>query len=185
MPDVHFELITEADIEQVRLWRNTPRIQGNMFHREHISPEQQKDWFNRLAQDKSQQQFVCHLDNKPIGVLNFTNISEQACEWGCYIGDEHIMPGFGLALAACALDFAFESLRVTTLNAQVMVSNSAPQKIHKLFKYKLNQHKSDSEVIYYQYNAQDWVVNRDLILTLLPKHLKIAIDGATFNKGKK
>jgi len=184
MPTVIFKLVRQKNIEQLRIWRNTSRIKNNMFNKNVISCTEQQAWFNKLQTDETQQNFVCWLDDNPIGVLNFTSITGNECEWGCYIGDEHIMPGFGLVLAACALDFAFETLRVTTLNAQVMASNSAPQKIHKLFKYKLNQHKSDSEVIYYQYNAQDWVVNRDLVLTLLPKHLKIAIDGATFNKGK-
>jgi len=185
MPNVNFKLITEADIEQVRLWRNTPRIQNNMFHRDEISVEQQKAWFDKLAQDMSQQQFVCHLDNKPIGVLNFSNINEDECEWGCYIGDEHIMPGFGLVLAVCALDFAFNELGVISLNAQVLSSNTAPQKIHKLLRYTVNPQKTNSEIIYYQYDAQYWARNRDLVLTLLPKHLKIAIATASFNKGQK
>lgn len=185
MPTVIFKAVTESDLEQLRVWRNTPRIREYMFNQNDISKDQQKNWFEQLQIDNTQKQFVCWLDNKAVGVLNFTSINENDCEWGCYIGDEHILPGFGLVLTACALIYAFNTLEVNQLNAQVFSANKAPQKINKLFKYKNimnNNERNDTNVLYYRYEKNDWVSNKAIVFSLLPKHLLTVIETATFDK---
>lgn len=186
MPNVVFKPVIESDIEQLRLWRNNPRIQQNMLNTNSISIDEQKKWFATLATDDTQKQFVCWLDDKPIGVLNFTAINQHTCEWGCYIGSEHILPGFGLVLAACALEYAFNHLQVDTLKAQVLINNLAPQKIHKFFKYQYIDDKfigddiKSKAVLHYEYKKQTWHENKKNVFSLLPKHLLNVIKSATF-----
>ena len=188
MAVVEFKPVTQSDIEQLRLWRNMPRIQNNMINTSNISITDQQQWFEKLQTDNSQQQFVCWLDGKSIGVLNFTAIEEHQCEWGCYVGSENILPGFGLILAACALDYAFNILNVQELNAQVLMNNKSPQKIHTFFKYEnlgntlLNNDENTIELIHYKYTKDAWYNNKKSIFSLLPKHLMAVIESAKFSK---
>jgi len=190
MPSVTFKRVSFDDLDSLRKWRNTQRIKKNMFNTKDVSKSQQLQWFEALERDNSQQQFVCFLDDEPYGILNFTNINENECEWGCYVGQEHIMPGFGLVLAACALEYAFDHLAVKCLKAQVLSHNKAPQKIHHFFKYQQlgdRVHRTPEgeniTVHCYQYQTDDWDKNRTSVYALLPKHLRVLVSDAQFNQG--
>lgn len=188
MPKVEFIRVTSLTCEKLRVWRNSPRIRTNMFSDVEITSTQQADWLASLEHDQTQRYYVCYLDGTPIGSLYFININEVSCEWGCYIGEERIWPGLGLVMEFAALKFAFETLNVERLNAEVLNFNLVAQKMHRLFKYtelserKTGIYRDGTELVsvpfYYQRDA--WLMNRQKVIQLLPKGLVKVSEATTF-----
>lgn len=175
VPVSRFSVLTPDLIEKVRTWRNKNRIRLNMLDDRLIEPGAQRTWFENLkyCNDRSYRVFL--QDNRPIGMLYFTNIERTSCEWGCYIGEEACWPGSGVLLEIAALDFAFEKLSVTELNARVFAGNHSPIKLHERFGYKQSSvtevttrlgHKKI--LISFNYKKNDWLKNRLEIITSLP-----------------
>ena len=178
MSDVEFRAVSEETIELMRNWRNSPRIRNNMFSNNIISKEQQQKWFHNQKTDNSSQYFVCHLDNKPIGSLYFSDILDDSCYWGCFIGEDRVLPGFGLVLEYAALEYAFSTLCVKTLHTEVFEKNLPPHKIHNFFGYEkvssyTRQVPSQSPLIVlkYMYNRSDWQIKSRKVERILPKNI--------------
>lgn len=144
-----------------------------------IAPEQQKQWFQTMDADPLRRYLVFLQDKRPIGCLNFMDIQQDQCQWGCYIGEENIWPGSGLLLEIAALDYAFGELGMNILAAEVLEFNQTPQRMHEFFGYR---HLDDkTEALYrdgrwysaccYQYRKQEWLANREQVMRRLPKQI--------------
>lgn len=175
-------------LEMVRVWRNSPRISDNMLDNQLITAAQQKSWFLGLEGDASRRYLVFHLHDIPVGMLYFTEIEEHRCNWGCYLGAEAVWPGSGLLLEVAALDYAFTQLNVDCLRAAVLEFNQAPQRIHRIFRYRLVERQPDAlqrdgqshALLHYEYWRQDWLSNRETVLAQLPRQIREAIELISF-----
>lgn len=188
VPKSCFRLIDENSIEIVRSWRNQPRIKKNMLSTNEITKSGQLSWFEDLQGDRSRRYFVYFQNARPTGMLYFTDIDQDSCSWGCYIGEEAVWPGSGLLLEVAALDYAFSYLNLNRLNAEVFDFNIPAQKLHKLFEYSFNgvsfesYHRDGGEhhLLKYFYLKQDWLVRRDLVVAKLPRQIIEAVKAITF-----
>ncbi|MEM5529399.1 UDP-4-amino-4,6-dideoxy-N-acetyl-beta-L-altrosamine N-acetyltransferase [Gammaproteobacteria bacterium AS21] len=190
MLKVKFKPVQFSDLELLRQWRNSPRISNNMYNNDFISQQQQEGWFESLQHDECKIYFVCLLDDKAVGTLYFTDIKESSCEWGCYLGGESLIPGLGLILEAAALEYAFNYLKIKTLNADVLTFNTPAKKMHKLFKYN-ELGIEDTEIIRgneilqvckYNYCEINWLSNKEQVFKSLPKKLVTSIRNIKFIK---
>lgn len=188
MLKINFQMIQFKDLELLREWRNSPRISKNMYNREYITKEKQENWFRGLEEDNTRRYFVCSIDNIPVGSLYFNSIQNESCEWGCYIGGDGVIPGVGLVLGASALNYAFDTLKVKILKADVLSFNSSPQKMHKFFKYQdLGKCKSgiirdgiELEVNKYQYLQENWSDNKESVYKKIPTKIVETINYVDF-----
>ena len=178
MSEVEFKTVSVETAELMRNWRNSPRIRNNLFSNSIITKEEQQKWFYNQKTDKSSQYFVCHLNDTPIGSLYFSDILENSCYWGCFIGENRVLPGFGLVLAYAALEYAFFILRVKTLYAEVFENNLPPQKIHNFFGYKKVSSyirrvpgQSPATIFKYMYNRSDWQIKSNEVERMFPKNI--------------
>ena len=53
MSDITLNLLTKADIELVRIWRNSSDVAVYMYSESHITEEQQIKWFEKASNDNS------------------------------------------------------------------------------------------------------------------------------------
>jgi UDP-4-amino-4,6-dideoxy-N-acetyl-beta-L-altrosamine N-acetyltransferase len=186
--EVTFKKLDVDSIELLRNWRNTERISQNMLSTDHISEEQQQAWFKKIDADPAERYFVCYSSDTPVGMLCFNGITETDCEWGCYVGTDKLMPGFGLVFEAAALDYAFTVLGLKTLKANVLSHNTPALKMHKLFKYQdLGQVPTDivrngEELMMSQfvYQNTDWQTNQEQVFKLIPKKILESIKNVKF-----
>ena len=51
--DVDLHRLTKDKIEEVRQWRNDPKISQFMEYRDYITPEMQDAWFKRIDNDRN------------------------------------------------------------------------------------------------------------------------------------
>ena len=189
-PIHHFALLTEEMIELVRTWRNKARIRNNMLSNTEITIDQQVKWFADLENDQSRKYFVLFQNMKPIGMLYFSEINDKSCHWGCYIGEETIWPGSGLILEVAALDFAFNYFAVNSLIAEVLEFNFGAINMLKFFGYtfdstfdtKIIRDVKKIALLRYDYCKEDWVANRNIVITKLPKQIRTAINNVILYK---
>jgi UDP-4-amino-4,6-dideoxy-N-acetyl-beta-L-altrosamine N-acetyltransferase len=153
-----------------------------------ITCEQQKKWFEGLANDSTRKYMVFFQDETPIGLLYFSSITRESCEWGCYIGEEAVWPGSGLLLEVAALDYAFNTLGVNRLIAEVIEFNVAPQRMHDFFGYQkqgLGDQLVDRDgveygLIRYWYEKGDWLAKREQVISKLPRQIKTAVEKISY-----
>ena len=182
-PSHQFRPLSLETIELVRQWRNSPRISRQVRQASSISQEAQLNWFQAQQKDTSSQYYVLFQQQLPIGVLAFTHITHNRCEWGCYIGEERYWPGTGLVVQGAALDFAFNQLKVACLYAEVFADNPGPQRTHALFGFnKIGSvgRSGERELLGFECYQEDWALRRAQVLAKLPDKIVQAIQNVEF-----
>ncbi|GAC20834.1 hypothetical protein GARC_3881 [Paraglaciecola arctica BSs20135] len=138
-------------------------------------------WFEKLEGDDSRTFFVFLQNQRPIGVLNFSDMNTATPEWGCYLGETNVWPGSGIILEVAALDYTASCNQFSHLLAQVLSFNNSANKMHKVFEYEqVSMEKGgernglDFDILHYSYELKQWPQKRDKILTKLPKNIALA-----------
>lgn len=165
--------VQQADLEQLRLWRNSPEISSQMLDQRDISAEQQHNWFARICADRSQMQFVIYYKNQKVGACNLkspTALAVAECdsvETGFYLGEAKYRGTILAFFAALALNqYAFEQLTVKTLKAMVKSSNNAALRFNEQLGYQADAMQPTEKMV---------------AMTLVPKaHQDAAAKFATF-----
>lgn len=123
----------EDDLALVLQWRNSERIRINMYSEEPISWENHCSWFSRIQNKESIQYFIVEYLDKPMGVVNFTEIDHihNTCNWGFYVGDTETPRGSGTALGFLGLVEAFEHLHIRKVCAEVIAFNEVSLRFHR------------------------------------------------------
>ncbi len=146
--------VQQADLEQLRLWRNSADIRSQMLDQTPISAEQQQQWFERISSDKRQMQFVIYYKNQKVGACNLkspTALAVAECdsvETGFYLGEAKYRGTILAFFAALALNqYAFEQLGVKLLKAQVKSSNSAALRFNGQLGYQPDALQPSDEMV--------------------------------------
>ncbi|HUE91255.1 UDP-4-amino-4,6-dideoxy-N-acetyl-beta-L-altrosamine N-acetyltransferase [Pseudomonas sp.] len=187
-PNSRFVPLSAELLEVIRVWRNSPRISDKMLSNQPISAAQQQSWFVGLEGDTERRYLVFCQEQTPVGMLYFTAITPARCSWGCYIGAEAVWPGSGLLLEVAALDYAFDRLGVDCLHAEVLDFNLPPQRMHKVFGYRLVTTQPDAlqrngqqhALLHYEYACAEWQANRDKVIASLPRQIREGIARISF-----
>lgn len=182
IPSSRFIPVTVDLIEQIRIWRNKPRIRENMLDDTLIDTDKQLRWFEGLQKSADRHYRLFLQDDRPIGMLYFSNIESEACHWGCYIGEDAVWPGSGLILEIAALDYSFSTLNVERLVAEVFEDNRSPIQMHHIFGYQLAERSiacttesgRQKRLLYFTYAKNDWLANRAQLLSKLPRQISEA-----------
>ncbi|WP_245849667.1 UDP-4-amino-4,6-dideoxy-N-acetyl-beta-L-altrosamine N-acetyltransferase [Hymenobacter crusticola] len=131
--------MTEADLEQVRLWRNSPAVSQFMYHSRLITPEDQKAWFEGLANDPTRHYWIIQHADHAVGVANLYNINQtfKSCYWAFYLGDGGGgSAGLGARVELAILEYVFEELSLNKLLCEVFVSNDKVIRLHEKFGFR-------------------------------------------------
>ena len=86
---VTFKRLTEEDIELLRQWRNSLKINQFMEYREYITPEMQKAWF-KSVNNLDNFYYIIEYNNEKIGMINNKNSDWEKgiSESGFFIWDD-------------------------------------------------------------------------------------------------
>ncbi|XEG71205.1 UDP-4-amino-4,6-dideoxy-N-acetyl-beta-L-altrosamine N-acetyltransferase [Pseudomonas sp. abacavir_1] len=122
--------LTEADLTLLLTWRNTPSINRYMFNQNTIKISEHTQWFRRAIEDPTQTLLIFEQQAKPVGYMNYTQRSKGAiAEWGFYVAPD-AAKGTGTKMTQCALQYAFEEIKLQKIYAQVLAYNEASIKLH-------------------------------------------------------
>ena len=113
--------------EQVRLWRNSPRVKSGMIDQTNISAKQHRHWLRLLASgpDKNAVK-VAFWNSVPFGIINLKGIDRNvsSCDWGIYIGEEAFLGrGLGRRLAYDVHSWALEDESLGKMFSSVREDN--------------------------------------------------------------
>ncbi|MFQ3197429.1 MAG: UDP-4-amino-4,6-dideoxy-N-acetyl-beta-L-altrosamine N-acetyltransferase [Paraglaciecola sp.] len=166
-------------------WRNSARVRVNMHDDKFITWHEHQVWFEALQVDKSRQYWIYCQNQRPIGVLNFSDINTDIGQWGCYLGETDVLPGSGLVLEWAALEHMSTVMSCSVLEAQVLSFNLPAIKLHTLFGYEAFKTEqggwrfspgSDDflpyDVLHFRYITATWRDNRLKVLSRLPKPMQ-------------
>lgn len=141
--------VLATDLPQLRAWRNSPDIAGQMLDQRQISPEAQQQWFARISTDPSQQHFVIRYKEQPVGACNLKQPDGTAVEGsavlesGFYLADPRFRGSMLAFFPALALNqYCFQTLGCTTLLAHVKLDNQAALRFNQQLGYQATQQLS-------------------------------------------
>lgn len=137
---IALERLTLDKIELLRNWRNDPKIQQYMEYREYITPEMQRNWFDRINNEHNYY-FIITCDGKDIGLVNLKDIDyERKCaEPGIFIYEDEFLNGdTGIRVALLNTDFAFETLNLDFLYGHILKNNRRAIRFNSVFGYELS-----------------------------------------------
>ena len=119
----NFTALTEEEVELVCNMRNSTGVRTKMYNQDVIPLEQHKKWVAGLKDRSDCRYFLACADSKVLGVVDFTSIYADECEWGYYLDEKYLNSGYGVILEYFVLKYAFETIRVQKLFCAVLDSN--------------------------------------------------------------
>ena len=151
--------MTEADLEMVRTWRNSPHVNENMFFQNHITKEQQQAWFSTRPKD-DEYWIIC--TDKPIGMCNLKNvIMGHQAEIGIFIGEkEYLNSNIAFKAMLEVHDYAFMDLGLRHTIARIKPGNKRAIRFNKAFGYEVVE--SLTPEVFLTLSAQTYLQKRPL-----------------------
>lgn len=130
--------VTEADIELMRGWRNSPLSHSSFLTNNYIDMDQQKRWFENYLQKTNDIMFIVKdLEDlgKRVGMLGLYDIdnNKKRAEFGRLLIGEPSTRGKGLGLAVThnLCKFGFQNLELDEIYLEVIADNITAHKIYK------------------------------------------------------
>lgn len=122
-----FRPITELDIENMRQWRNKEGIRQSFIYQEHISVEQQEQWYRKYIKAENDIMFIIEYKTKPIGTVALYNIdiNKREAEFGRLMIGEVETRGLGIGQIAAKTmcEFGFKELNLDRIILEVFKDN--------------------------------------------------------------
>ena len=148
--------LTQNQKEMVLEWRNHPLIQNVMYNKEQIKLEEHLNFISSLENNHTKKYFLVEEYTQPIGVIDFVNINNNNAELGIYTNPH--LKGYGKILLNTLSSYAFETLHLTKIYAEVYVDNSRAIKLYKEFHFKTIERKikNNYEIYCMELRHEDW-----------------------------
>lgn len=155
----------EADIELVRVKRNSDRIRRNMFFQKEITPEMQRQWYYSVSNIYNYY-FIIEHNGKKIGLINGKNVDyvNKTAEGGLFIWDEMYWGTPVAAYAAlCLIDVSFLIIKLEHIYFQVRTENERVINFNKSLGYKLQTWQKDAGKAVYALAKADYFTHAEKI----------------------
>lgn len=128
---------TDADKENVRVWRNHPTVRAVSLTRDEISPEQHEAYWESLRDNPTRRVFIYERGGLAAGVVTFFDIDEstRSAMWGYYLDNAgleargELLPAW-IKIQREAVKFAFGELGLDTLDGEVLDVNEAVRRMN-------------------------------------------------------
>lgn len=124
---IDLRLIKEKDIELLRQWRNA--YSERFFTKDYITKAQQRQWYSKYSESIGRDlMFIIQLkDTTPIGTIALYNIdvTNRIADFGrMLLIQEYEGQGYAKESVSLILKFAFETLKLWKVKAQVFLDNA-------------------------------------------------------------
>ena len=133
---VNFTSLSLDEKKMILEWRNHPNIRQWMFTNESISLNDHLKYIDSLNTRDDRSYFLIKKASKPIGIMDFTNIDHlnKTTEFGLYA--DPALKGVGNQLMESVINYAFNTLDLKKLIAEVFEENHAAIKLYKRYNFK-------------------------------------------------
>lgn len=124
--------LNQEEIKLVLKWRNDESI-AKFMKTQNITLKEHLSFLSSLKTDTTKKYFLVYDSKQAIGVIDFINITNNSCEFGLY----GIKKGAGELLMQEVKNYAFNVLKVQTLNACVFKENTKALNLYLKHKFKI------------------------------------------------
>ncbi|HEC1776359.1 TPA: UDP-4-amino-4,6-dideoxy-N-acetyl-beta-L-altrosamine N-acetyltransferase [Campylobacter lari] len=137
--------LNQEEIKLVLKWRNNESI-AKFMKTQNITLKEHLNFLSSLKTDTTKKYFLVYDGKQTIGVIDFINITNHSCEFGLY----GIKKGVGELLMQEVKNYAFNVLKVQTLNACVFKENTKALSLY--LKYGFEVIKEDNNFYFVNLN---------------------------------
>ncbi|QOR00962.1 UDP-4-amino-4,6-dideoxy-N-acetyl-beta-L-altrosamine N-acetyltransferase [Campylobacter sp. 2014D-0216] len=134
----NFTELDEEEAKEIFHIRNSSHV-SKFMKTQHISLEEHQLFLQKLKEINKQQYFLLLKDDTKIGVIYFINITNHSCEFGLY----GIQKGVGELLMQEVKNYAFNILKVQTLNACVFKENTKALNLYLRHSFEITKEDCD------------------------------------------
>lgn len=139
--NLKLQLISAADLEMIREWRNAPHVAEFMEYQEEITEEAQMAWFKSI-QNKEHLYLKILVNETPIGLLNLKNIDwkNKNAEAGVFVGRDDFRGTITPILSIFVLmKTVFDYFGFEQLQAKISNKNEQAIRFNKELGYTLQE----------------------------------------------
>ncbi|TDR57254.1 UDP-4-amino-4,6-dideoxy-N-acetyl-beta-L-altrosamine N-acetyltransferase [Halomonas ventosae] len=136
--------LQEADLAQLRHWRNHPEVRRYMYTRHEIGEAEHRAWFQRAQVDPHRHLLLAEREAQPFGFVNIQleDAEAQRATWGFYLAP-YAPRGSGQALGRAALAHAFGDLGLHKLCGDALAGNERSLRFHERLGFTREAHLRD------------------------------------------
>lgn len=128
-----FTTLDKEMLTTVLAWRNHSDIRHWMLSDDEISMENHLQFVESLKIRADKRYFLVQREDAYIGVIDFTDITQNSAEIGIYANP--YMRGVGQALMKTLIEYAFGTLHLNTLIATVFFDNERAKHLYEKFDF--------------------------------------------------
>lgn len=125
---LYFRRAVESDQSRLLEWANEAETRRQSFQGHIITREEHARWFQNALRDENTQILILCLQQRPMGNVRFS-IEGASAVLSYSIDCGYRGCGFGQELIKMAVDYARESLGLSSLRAMTKLDNPASQKV--------------------------------------------------------
>jgi hypothetical protein len=166
--------VSDNLVEVVRNWRNKKNVSQYMITNHYITPEEHRQWIEKLKTKTTAKTWVVNFDGKPVGVVSLSNINleEKTAEWGFYIAEESARgKGIGSKVLYQLLNYVFDTLHLQTLRTMVLGNNPLGLRLYEKFGFRkeltkprsLLREKETIEIFTMSISKNEWLQARKML----------------------
>jgi len=155
------ELINFINLEydekvMILKWRNHPKIKSVMHNNLDILLDDHLNFIESLKKRDDKKYFLVKENSLNIGVIDFINITKYEAELGIYSNPD--LRGYGTLLLSEICTYAFETLKVQVLKAEVYKTNVTAIQLYQKFNFKeiQSKNKENKEIIFMELKNENW-----------------------------
>ncbi|WP_161594703.1 UDP-4-amino-4,6-dideoxy-N-acetyl-beta-L-altrosamine N-acetyltransferase [Helicobacter sp. MIT 11-5569] len=142
---VNFENLNDLQKQLVFEWRNDANI-SKFMRTKNIVKEEHLHFIESLRESTDKKYFLLLKNEEPLGVIYFTNITKDSCEFGLYSNPN--LKGVGYLLLQQIKLYAFNTLGVLRLHACAFNHNTKAIALYTKFGFCLT--KKDTTMSYFE-----------------------------------
>ena len=137
-------------------WRNHPKVKSVMHNNLDILLDDHLNFIESLKKRDDKKYFLVKENSLNIGVIDFINITKYEAELGIYSNPD--LRGYGTLLLSEICTYAFETLKVQVLKAEVYKTNVTAIQLYQKFNFKeiQSKNKENKEIIYMELKNENW-----------------------------
>lgn len=146
--------VIEADLERIRVWRNTPDNTKFLSQIPYITPEMQREWYRRTLENDDLVFAIDEINGKNphlVGSLSLYNIEKTKAEFGkLLIGDESAHgKNIGVHSLKALLFISFDILNLNEIYLHVFADNIAAIKVYERAGFSITSKRDLGNIIEY------------------------------------
>lgn len=144
---INFIDMTYDEADMVLKWRNNNSIKQWMFNQDEISLENHTKFVTSLKDRNDKTYFLVQQGDEYIGVIDFNEINNNDLKIGLYVNPS--LRGVGKKLMTLIVKYAFDTLKVNKIFAEVFSNNSKAFSLYTKYNFVENRRKfiDNQEVI--------------------------------------